>query len=285
MPRAAFPAFEIHPDVWLIVGGLAAAYAIALVRLGPIHAPDPRRVVTRWQLTCFTAGVVAMWVASDWPVHELAERYLYSVHMVQHLTYSMVCAPLLLLGTPAWLARLVLTRLRLLGVTRSLARFLPATIVFNAVVVVMHVPAVVSAGLGSGLVHFGLHSLVLVSSLVVWMPIVSPLPEVPRLQPPLQMAYLFLQSLLPTIPSAFLSYGDHPLYRDYEHFARLWGISAQSDENVAGIIMKTGAGVVIWIVIAIVFFRWYAAEESTSSPVRRKVSRDLDRELLGLNHP
>ena len=32
----------------------------------------------------------------------------YSVHMVQHLMFAMVAAPLLLLGTPAWLARWVL---------------------------------------------------------------------------------------------------------------------------------------------------------------------------------
>jgi len=161
MTRAAFPAFEAHPDVWLIVGGLVAAYVVALVRLGPIYAPDPQRLATRLQLICFGAGAAAMWVASDWPIHELGERYLYSIHMVQHLTYSMVCAPLLLLGTPAWLARLALDRLHLMHVARRLARFLPATLLFNAVLVLMHVPATVSLGLRNGLIHFGLHTIVL----------------------------------------------------------------------------------------------------------------------------
>ena len=135
------------------------------------------------------------------------------------------------------------------------------------------------------LVHFALHTVIFVSAIVVWMPLLSPLPEVPRLFPPLAMLYLFLQSVVPTVPASFLSYGDHPLYRDYERFARIWGISASSDQNIAGIVMKTGAGLVLWVVIAIVFFRWYAAEESASKPVRRKVARDLDRELLGLNRP
>ncbi len=284
MPRAAFPAFEIHPDVWLIVGAIAAAYVVALVRLGPLYAPNPQRPATRLQMTCFGAGMLAMWVASEWPIHELSERYLFSIHMVQHLTYSMVCAPLLLLGTPAWLARLALERTRLLGVVRTLSRFVPAMIVFNLVLVVTHVPAVVSWGLGSGVAHFSLHTVLLLSSLVVWMPIASPLPEVPRLQPPLRMAFLFMQSVVPTIPASFLAYGSHPLYKDYEHYARLWGISVGSDENIAGAIMKTGSGLVLWIIIAIVFFRWFATEESTSGPVRRKLSRDLDRELLGLHH-
>ena len=75
------------------------------------------------------------------------------------------------------------------------------------------------------------------------------------------MLYLFLQSVVPTIPAAFLSYGAHAVYRDYEHFDRLWGISARSDQTIAALIMKTGSGLILWTVIGIVFFRWYAAEE------------------------
>jgi putative membrane protein len=283
--RVGLPAWEPHPDVWLIVGAIAAAYYVALTRLGPRYAPAGHAVASRLQYVSFGAGCAALWLASDWPIHELGERYLFSIHMVQHLTYSMVAAPLLILGTPAWLARLTLQRTHLLGAMRYFARFLPAMVLFNLVLVATHIPAVVSAGLANGLVHFGLHSLILLSAIVVWMPLVSPLPEVPRLYAPLAMFYLFLQSVLPTVPAAFLSYGAHPLYRDYEGFARLWGISASSDQNIAGIIMKTGAGVVLWGLIAIVFFRWHDAEELSSRPVSRQVARQLDRDLLELDRP
>ena len=78
-------------------------------RRGSARGSRPARpVVTRFQVACFSLGVLAMWLASDWPIHDLAERYLYSVHMVQHLTFTMVAAPLLLLGTPAWLLRWLL---------------------------------------------------------------------------------------------------------------------------------------------------------------------------------
>ena len=33
---------------------------------------------------------------------------MYSVHMVQHLLITLIAVPLLLLGTPAWLARWIL---------------------------------------------------------------------------------------------------------------------------------------------------------------------------------
>src|SRR5215218_5564639 len=115
MPFAVdFPKWTPHPDVWLIVGLLAAGYAIAIVRLGPRLAPSYRvdsaapshssehgsapsrsSAVSRFQVTCWSLGVFATWLASDWPIHDMAERYNYSIHMVQHLTFAMVVAPLI----------------------------------------------------------------------------------------------------------------------------------------------------------------------------------------------
>ena len=79
------------------------------------------------------------------------------------------------------------------------------------------------------------------------------------------MMFLFLQSVVPTVPASFLTFGDHPLYHFYEHVPRLWGISALHDMQDAGLIMKIGGGVVLWVVIAIVFFRWYADEEGRAT--------------------
>ncbi|MGQ0825384.1 MAG: cytochrome c oxidase assembly protein [Actinomycetota bacterium] len=276
-----FPAFVPHPEVWLLVGLLAAAYVIGVVRIGPRLAPVGTPVVTGLQAVCFGAALVALLLASDWPVHDLAEGYLFSVHMMQHLVYSIVAAPLLLLGTPAWMARVLLARPAALRAVRRLARFFPATILFNVVVVFTHIPAVVDAALRNGLVHFGVHALVLVSALILWMPLASPLPEVPRFPPLLRMLFLFLQAVVPTIPASFLTFGDRPLYRFYEDVPRLYGsISALEDMRIAGLVMKIGAGTVLWVIIAIVFFRWYNAEETGTSS--RRVPRDLDRELMEL---
>ena len=114
----------------------------------------------------------------------------------------------------------------------------------------------------------------------MWMPLLSPLPEVPRLQPLVRMLFLFLQSVVPTVPASFLTFGDRPLYKFYETVPRLWGISALDDMRFAGLIMKILVGFSLWITITVIFFRWHAAEEP-GSPARR-VSRDLDRELMEL---
>ena len=111
----------------------------------------------------------------------------------------------------------------------------------------------------------------------------SPLPEVPRLQPLARLLFLFLQSVVPTIPASFLTFGSTPLYSFYNHVPRLFGMSELTDMQVAGVVMKIGVGFALWVLITILFFKWYSAEE-VPTPSRR-VSRDLERELMGLRQP
>jgi putative membrane protein len=274
---AAFPAWEPHPDAILIVGLLVAGYAIALVRVGPRFVPPGAPVASRLQVTCFGLGAFGLLLGGVWPMHDLAEGYLYSVHMVQHLLFTMVVAPLLLLGTPGWLARWLLRPAWLFRAVRWMSRFIPALVLFNLVIVLVHWPAMVDLTLRSGLAHFVAHVVLVGSAFIIWMPIVSPLPEIPRLAAPLQGAFLFLQSVVPTIPASFLTFGSEPLYRRYESLPKLWGISALDDQLIAGLIMKIGAGLLLWALIAVIFFKWAAAEERRNRP--GPGLRDLDREL------
>ena len=258
----AVPGFTLHPDVFLVVGAIAVGYVTALTRLGPRLAPAGTEVATRFQRTCFALGTFAILLASGWPIHDLAEGYMYSVHMVQHLMYTMVAAPLLLLGTPAWLARWVLRPRWLFSTVRSLSRFLPAIVTFNVVIVVTHWPAFVDLTLRSAVVHFLAHTVLLLSAFLIWMPILSPLPEIPRLAPISRMVFLFLQTIVPTVPASFLTFGEHPLYRRYELLPKLWGLSALDDQLIAGLIMKIAAGLLLMTLIAVIFFRWVATDES-----------------------
>src|SRR5712691_2466062 len=122
MPWAWHP----HPDVWLFVAVLAGGYALAVRRLGPKNVAPGDRAASPAQVVAYSLGVFTLWAGADWPVHDLAERYLYSVHMVQHMLFSLVAPPLLLLGTPGWMFREMLAPPRVFRVFLRLARPLPA---------------------------------------------------------------------------------------------------------------------------------------------------------------
>ena len=281
----ALPPWHAHPDVWLLIATFAIGYVLAIRTVGPRFAAPGCSPVTRFQVTCFVLGLVTLFVGADWPIHDLAETSMYSVHMVQHLLFSMVAAPLLLLGTPGWLARWLLRPPSLVfRVVRRLARFFPALIVFNVVLVLTHWPAIVDASLRSHPLHFCVHAMLFLSSLIVWLPVLSPLPEIPRLAPPTRAAFLFLQSVVPTVPASFLTFGAHPLYKFYVGKPHLWGLSTLEDQQIAGLIMKIGAGMLLWMLIAVIFFRWAAEEDRRNQPQRMR--RELERELSAIlpNH-
>jgi putative membrane protein len=284
--RASFPThWHPHPDVWLLVAGLLVAYFWALRRLGPRHVEPIEFAASRRQKTLFVLGCVAIFVAADYPIHDLAERYLYSVHMIQHLLITLVAVPLLMIGTPAWLWRVILKPRWLMTTARALTRPLIALIIFNVVLVFTHWPLIVTATVQHHLLHFGVHVLLFLSALVMWTPVLSPIIELPRLSYPGRCLFLFLQSLVPTIPASFLTFGSKPLYHVYEAFPRLWGISAHTDQLVAGLIMKLLGGAILWGCIAVMFFRWYTLEHREGVDVLewRDIDRHLDR--AGLAKP
>ena len=272
-------AWHAHPTVWVLMAGLLGGWFWAVRHFGPRHTAPGQPAVTGLQTACWVSGVVTLWVAADWPVHDLAERYLYSVHMTQHMLITLVAPPFLLLGTPAWLARELLAPPRLYRVVRRLARPMPALILFNGLLVVTHWPAFVDTTVQSEPLHFAAHAAIFGSALLMWCPVVAPLPEMRPLSPPAQMLYLFLQSIVPTVPSAFLIFADSPIYRFYEHVPRLWGLSAGEDQRIAGLLMKLGGGLLLWMVIAVLFFKWNSAEEENERQARHW--RDLERELEG----
>jgi putative membrane protein len=267
-----------HPDVWLLVIVLVAGYFGALRFLSQGRAPVGEEPASQTQKLFYLSGVVVLWIGADWPIHDLSEDFLFSAHMVQHTLFSLVAPPLLLLGMPPWLLRTLLASLKLERVFRALTRPLIALLLFNLVIVVTHIPAVVDAAVGSEPLHFLVHTVLFSSALLMWWPVIDPLPEMKRLSEPAKMLYLFLQSIVPTVPASFLTFSDGILYESYAGFPRLWGIDVVMDQRMAGLLMKIGGGLLLWLAIAILFFRWNANEEREEE-VEEVTWDDFEREL------
>ncbi|MGH9198433.1 MAG: cytochrome c oxidase assembly protein, partial [Acidimicrobiia bacterium] len=210
-----------HLDVWLLLGLPVVGYFWALARLGPQRAALGEPPATLRHKLCFISGVALLWIASDWPVHELSEQFLYSVHMVQHLLITLIAPPLLLLGMPPWLLRLLLRPAPVMAIARKITKPLPALIAFNAAVVLTHWPTLVDLTLRVEGLHFAAHLFLFVTALMMWTPVVGPLLELPRLSYPGRMFFLFLQSIIPTVPASFLTFAEKPIYKFYESAPRI----------------------------------------------------------------
>lgn len=267
--------WQPHPDAWLLIAALVGGYLYALSVWGPKEAPG-RPAATRRQRLCFFSGVATIWLVADWPVKVLAQA-LFSAHMGQHLVISLISTPLLLLGVPGWLLRRILRPRAVRSMWAVLTRPVPALVVFNGWIVLYHWPPMVNLSVSNDGFHLLAHVAWVGASLVMWWPVLSSLPEVPHLSAPGRMLYLFGQSIVPTVPASFLTFGHSLLYRTYEASPAVFGIDPITDQQVAGLLMKVGAGFFIWGVIAVIFFRWSSAEQ-TGAP-DRLYWRDLEPSL------
>lgn len=257
--------FHPHPDILAVAAALAFAYWFAIRRLAPRLAPGAAPL-TRGQRAGLLTSLGLFVAMSEWPVHDLSEGYLYSIHMVQHLVYTLVLPPLIIRSTPPWLWRWALRGV--MPLFRLMVRPLFALVIFNTFLALTHWPVLVELAVTSGPAHLAQHVGLVGTAMLMWWPVVSPLPELPPLTPPLRIGYLFLQSLVPTVPASFLTFASGSVYTIYETFPRLWGIDALEDQQFAGAVMKLGGGIVLWTLMTVVFLRWAGREREV--PGRRR---------------
>src|SRR5689334_14739683 len=102
--------WQPHPEIWVLMLGILGLAVYAVRVIGPRATRADEVIVTRAQKAWFLSAWVLLWAAIDWPMHDIAEEYLYFVHMIQHLVLSFIVPPMLLMATPTWLARMVVGR-------------------------------------------------------------------------------------------------------------------------------------------------------------------------------
>lgn len=245
--------FQLHVEVWVLVIAVVASYIYAIRVIGPRVVPHDK-VITRKQLWAFIVGAMLLWIASDWPIHDISEEYLYSVHMFQHMLYSYFMPPLMLIATPLWLYDLIFAGVRARKVVNFMTKPVVAGLLFNCVIMVTHIPQMVNRSVSNGPLHYSLHVLVVTSALLMWSPICGP-DRSRHLGYGGKMIYLFLMSVVPTVPAAWLTFADGAVYKHYDIAVRVWGLSVTTDQQLAGAIMKTGGSIYLWTIVVVIFFR------------------------------
>jgi putative membrane protein len=256
----ALPPWHPHFDVWAILGLLAIGFWYLNVRIRPHLRPSPPSPTTR-QWTLYYLGLGLIWVVSDWPAHDLAENSLYWVHMVEHMVITLAGPALMLLGLNRQMADRLFGHRWVYPWLRHLARPGPAFAIFNLGMIASHWPEAVALSIRNELAHFLIHAFLFASAIVMWLPVLSPAGVIPRLRPPMRMVYLFLNSILPTIPASLLTFSHVAIYPAYGDAALAFGLSPVEDQTIAGLIMKLGGTLLIWIILAVVWFRWAADEK------------------------
>lgn len=258
--------WHMHWDIALQLVLVQAAY---LAAIGPLRYRFVYADVVRadWRrAVLFSLGLAVIFLAEATPLHELSEQYLFSAHMTQHLLLTTFAVPLLILGTPDWLWRWMLRHPLIEWIMRCCTRPILALVLFNATLALWHLPLFWEWSLTNHNAHVLEHVTFMTTAVFMWWPVLSPVPEIPRLSYPLQMLYLFVQSLLPGTISAVLTFSDSAIYPTYVGAARVAPLSPLADQQLAGLIMKSVGTVALWLLATVIFFIWAQRESRDDAP-------------------
>ena len=246
--------FQAHPEIWLLILFLIGAYTYAVKVIGPQAGVPKDQTLSRKNLIAFIGAIGLLWFSTDWPMHDISEEYLYSVHMFQHMVLAYFVPPLVLLAIPEWLFRAVIGEGKAYRFVKRLSTPIVAGLLFNVVVMITHIPGLVNRSAESSPLHYAMHILVVSTALCMWSPICSPAKEF-HIGYAGKTIYLFLMSVVPTVPAAWLTFAEDSVYKHYDIPIRVWGLSTETDQQLAGAVMKTGGSLFLWAIVIFIFFK------------------------------
>lgn len=258
-PGISFWSWSADPGVAIGVT-VAAWYYYRRAGGRPEEGFEP---ISRARQISFGLGLATIVIALLSPLSRLADDYLLTAHMLQHLILTIIAPVLVLLGVPAWM---YLPVTRLLGgrpwrVWRVLTLPVVAFALFHLPYVLYHIPVLYDLSLRNQPFHIAVHMFVVAGSFMAWWPVLAPGRELGQVPPAIGMIYLFLQTLPGLIVGAFITYAEGVIYPSYLDAARVFDISARTDQHLGGLIMWIGAALFYLSGVAIVFFRWASQED------------------------
>jgi putative membrane protein len=251
---------EFSPSVIIGVIALAAIYAGAAKLLG-------RRFTAR-QLFALGLALSVMFLALTGPIDEYVRERSFALYIFQQMLLVFVIPPLLLLGTPDWMARAIFTWRWIERPWRILTRPVVAFLIFSATFTLIHYPLLCDRVCHVRPPYGDIRDLLLFVGILLWWPLLSPLPEYPRMPYPIQIMYLFLLMIPMTAVAAPVTMAETVLYMFYRVEPHPFGLTAHADQVLGGLIMWVGQGVYLMCVFTAIFFRW---------------SRRDDREIPAIN--
>lgn len=251
--------FDITVYAGLVVLFLAHAW---LAR----DAADAERKHTLW----FLAGLVVLWLALETPIDTLSDRYLDSVHMLQHVLLAFVAPPLMLLGlSSSMVGRIV----RIPGL-RPLLEPVPAQVIASVLMIVWHIPTLYDATLRSEGLHIVEHIMFIASGVFLYWPMIEATSSHSRrhMSPGAKLVYMLLATLPQDGIALALIFSRQPFYEFYTTVPRLIpGFTPLIDQTIAGAVLMIFGKVTLGIAALVVFFRWFGAEQAEDRGIKSAV--------------
>ena len=245
-----------HPEATAAIALLVGAYALALRR----YAAEP------WRIACLALGALLLLATAVTPIDSLSYHVLL-VHLLQNVILAEWAPALLVLALPPALA----AGLGRIGPVRVLTRPYAALPLWIATYALWHLPPAYDTALEHPALLHAEHASYLAAGVLFWWPVLQDAPH--RLPAGVRAGYVFAAFVLSAPIGLLLLLLRNPVYDFYADGPGLWGMSALTDQQLAGIAMTGEQAVVFFAVFVLLFFRWLREEERAGEALDHAAGR------------
>lgn len=269
------------PDFWGAWDRTGMLWTVVVVVLylslfGPLCSRLGGEPLTRRQLLMFAGACATLFLALASPLHVYGRHVSFSAHMLQMSLLLFVLPPLFLGAIPAWALRGLLRQGGLSKLLAALTNPVWTILIFNFLLTMYHLPAIFDTIFFDPMLHTSCQLLLLLCALLLWWPIVCPLPEQKRLAPLKKIAYIFAAgaALLPAC--AMIVFAGGPLYQAYRDAPQWLPLfTLVDDQQLGGILMKLTQELSFGFALWFAFREWYYQEQGTEKAEQAEASQPV----------
>jgi putative membrane protein len=225
------------------------------------HRSRPHRKIG-WLL----AGAIMLFLTLASPIDVLADGYLFSAHMLQHLLLLLIVPPLILLSLPSAPVPASFQNGRWKWVNWILRHPLATWCLGVGGMWVWHAPTLCNAAVTNPWIHRLQYVSLLLMGFAFWWPIIGPWNK-ERLSPPAGIIYLFSACIGCTILGIIITFAPVEVCSIYLHpvdrlgilplIQNQWGLTPAKDQQLGGLLMWVPACLIYFCGILGLLARWF----------------------------
>ena len=253
----------------ILITALSCYLLIYLWRWIQVRRTHGKRSANFWRLVAWVGGVTALFIALVSPIDSYGED-LASMHMVQHLLLLDVAPILLIVGLTKVIMRPVAkTMLELERRAGLLASPAFAVALYSGIMIFWHIPKFYNLAVTHPTWHVVEHVTFVSSGMLYWWHLLSPIRSRFRFGGTAPVIYMLTTKLLLGLLGVVLTFSPVVLYDYYEQLPRYWGLTALTDQNVAGLIMALEQSLVMGLALAVLFTKMLRDSEDDQARSER----------------
>lgn len=262
---------------------LLAILYLWLTGKGRHRFKDSERVPI-YKKVLFLAGLFLLYLG--WGPFYLIGRLMFSVHMLQMALSLLLTPPLLLLGTPNWLLKEIVSKVSFKKYLTLFTNSVFTVVLFTTLFTFYHIPIIFDFFMVNKLTNDIYQTLLFITATLMWWHVIAPVPEWSQISDSKRVGMIVLAELLLIPVCAVLIFASNPLYGTFTN-PEMWAqalslclpagesISPQlieqfmwipliDDQRLGGAIIKIAQLLMTGLFFGYIVLRWQRGKKATA---------------------